>query len=171
MLRFVVIAAAATLSAVGAAQAVVMLDARHAAAEAPRAMVAETRPAAEPQGQAASITKAKDGHYWAEAQVNGGYVHFLVDTGATAVALSADDALRLGLKPSELDYAYKVTTANGEARAAKVKLASIAIAGVRVDNVDALVIDKGMESSLLGMSYLGRLSRFEATPTSLILRP
>jgi aspartyl protease family protein len=52
-----------------------------------------------------------------------------------------------------------------------VHLASVSIAGARVRDVDALVIEKGLENSLLGMSYLGRLSRFEATPNSLILHP
>ena len=57
------------------------------------------------------------------------------------------------------------------ARAAEVKLASVSIAGARVNDVEALVIEKGLPSSLLGMTYLGRLSAFEATKTALILRP
>ena len=89
----------------------------------------------------------------------------------SAVALTGDDARRLGFDPAGLNYGYAVQTANGEARAARVTLPSIAIAGVRVDNVDAFVIDHGLETSLLGMTYLGRLSRIEATPTALILRP
>ena len=50
-------------------------------------------------------------------------------------------------------------------------VASISIAGARVENVDALVIEKGLASSLLGMSYLGRLRAFEATQSALILKP
>jgi aspartyl protease family protein len=122
-------------------------------------------------GQAASVAKAADGHYWAEALVNGKQVRFLVDTGATAVALTAEDAARLGIHPSDLDYTAKVTTANGQARAAQVTLASVSVAGARVSDVQALVIDKGLPTSLLGMTYLGRLSRFEATQSALILRP
>ncbi len=64
-----------------------------------------------------------------------------------------------------------MTTANGQTRAAPIKLASVAVAGAEVRNVDALVIENGLQSSLLGMTYLGRLSQFEATKTSLILRP
>ena len=64
-----------------------------------------------------------------------------------------------------------VRTASGEARAAPVKLDYVSIAGARIDSVDALVVRDGLETSLLGMSYLGRLSRFEATPEGLILRP
>ena len=117
------------------------------------------------------ITKGDDGHFWAQASVDGKAVRFLVDTGATAVSLSMADAQRLGIDTSKLNYDYNVITADGRTRAASVKLASVAIAGAKVRDVDALVIEKGLENSLLGMSYLGRLSRFEATPNSLILHP
>jgi aspartyl protease family protein len=103
--------------------------------------------------------------------VDGKAVRFLVDTGATAVSLSMADAQRLGIDTTKLTYDYSVITADGRTRAASVKLASVAIAGARVRDVDALVIEKGLETSLLGMSYLGRLSRFEATPQALILHP
>ncbi len=101
---------------------------------------------------AASIAKSDDGHYWAEALVNGKRVRFLVDTGATAVALTAEDAQRLGFEPKTLNYGYQVTTANGLARAAEVKLASVSVAGARVEDVQALVIEKGLPTSLLGMT-------------------
>ena len=52
-----------------------------------------------------------------------------------------------------------------------MQLASVAISGVKIRNVDALVIEKGLETSLLGMSYLGRLSSFQATRRSLVLNP
>jgi aspartyl protease family protein len=122
-------------------------------------------------GSDAELTKSADGHYWADAQVNGQSVHVLVDTGSTTVALTPDDARRLGLDPDDLNYAYQVSTASGMARAAQVHLASVSVAGAEVDNVDALVVEKGLPTSLLGMSYLGRLSRFEATPSTLILQP
>lgn len=170
MLRLAVLALVGAVSAVGAAQAVATLgNAGHAAAlTAPEAIAASTAPAG---GDAASIAKAKDGHYWAEADVNGSRVRFLVDTGASAVALTPADAQRLGFEPSRLNYAYKVMTASGEAKAAAVKLASVSVAGTQVANVDALVLDKGLDTSLLGMTYLGRLSSFEATRSALILRP
>uniref|UniRef100_UPI0013D90303 retropepsin-like aspartic protease family protein n=2 Tax=Pseudomonadota TaxID=1224 RepID=UPI0013D90303 len=84
-----------------------------------------------------------------EGDVNGSRVKFLVDTGASAVALTAADAQRLGFQTASLDYNRKVITANGEARAAQVKLASVSVAGARVADVDALIIDKGLETSLL----------------------
>jgi aspartyl protease family protein len=64
-----------------------------------------------------------------------------------------------------------VVTAGGQARAASVRLASITVAGARLNDVEALVIEKGLDTSLLGMTYLGRLSRFEATPQALVLTP
>ncbi|WP_374575994.1 TIGR02281 family clan AA aspartic protease [Phenylobacterium sp.] len=166
MLRFTALAVTAAVSAYGAAKAVVVLDGRDAHPPM-RAAVAQV----DPGGSAASVTKAVDGHYWAEAKVDGKAVRFLVDTGASAVALTRQDAERLGFDVKDLNYAYRVTTANGQTRAAAVKLASVSIAGARIDDVEALVIEDGLDASLLGMTYLGRLSGFEATPTTLILRP
>lgn len=172
MLRFAIIAGVAAVSAVGVAQAVVSFEAAHVAARAETAMAARIEPEpARPASSRASIVKAKDGHYWADAKVNSTHVRFLVDTGASAVALTAADANRLGFRASSLSYDYRVMTANGEARAAKINLDSVSIAGTRLTDVDALVIDKGLDTSLLGMSYLGRLSRWEATPEAIILRP
>ena len=135
-----------------------------AAAETPAAAVAV--PASD-----AAVRKAADGHFWAEATANGRHVRFLVDTGATTVALTAADATRLGLSVSELAYDIPVRTASGETRAAAVKLEYVTVAGARVDDVDAVVVKDGLSSSLLGMSYLGRLSKFEATQSALIFRP
>jgi aspartyl protease family protein len=167
------VAVIAAASAVGSAAAVVVLsprpvELRAARAEAPFAAAFEA-----PRGHAASraILKASDGHFWANGEVNGRTVRFLVDTGATAVALTPDDAQRLGIDPAQLHYGYKVVTAGGQIRAASVRLASITIAGARLDDVDALVIEKGLDTSLLGMTYLGRLSRFEATRGALVLQP
>lgn len=166
MLRFAVLALTAAVSAYGAAKAVVTLDAPPSDRMAMRAAVAQIEPAG-----AAAVSKAGDGHYWAEANVDGRAVRFLVDTGASAVALTKTDAERLGIDVKDLNYTYLVTTANGRTRAAPVNLASVAIAGARVTDVEALVIEDGLDASLLGMTYLGRLSGFEATPTTLILRP
>jgi len=118
-----------------------------------------------------AVPKASDGHYWAEGDVDGRRVKFLVDTGATVVALTAQDARRLGIDTDRLRFGSSVVTAAGRARAASVRLASVTVAGARLENVDALVIDKGLDASLLGMSYLGRLSSFQATRQALFLRP
>ena len=118
-----------------------------------------------------AIPKAKDGHFWANATVNTRAVRFLVDTGATVVALTPADAQRLGFDAKSLTYDREVTTANGKTYAATVNLSVVGIGQSTVRNVDAMVVKDGLTTSLLGMSYLGRLSRFEATPSSLILHP
>ncbi len=119
----------------------------------------------------AAVRKAADGHFWANAQVNGQPVRFLVDTGATAVALTPADAERLGFRPFDLDYGRRVITAGGASRAAAVTLSSVSVDGARLEDVDALVVERGLDVSLLGMSYLGRLARFEANREALVLQP
>jgi aspartyl protease family protein len=175
MLKHAVIVAVAVLSALGAVQALngfASARARATPAALQPAVVAQAaapEPASPPQ--AAQVSKAEDGHYWAQADVNGRWIRFLVDTGASAVALTVADARRLGLDVGALTYDRPVMTASGRTSAALVKLDRVTVAGARVDDVDALVVRDGLSTSLLGMSYLGRLSRFEATKTALILRP
>ena len=122
-------------------------------------------------GTDAQVVKGADGHYWAEANIDGKAVRVLVDTGASVVALTRADALRLGVDPEPEAFTGKVQTASGVVRAAPVQLKTISVAGARVDRVEALVVEQGLAYSLLGMSYLGRLSAFSATPTGLTLRP
>lgn len=173
VLKLAAIAVAAAASAVGSATAVVMLapkpvELRAARAEAP--LPAKSAPA-DQTGASAEIPKSSDGHFWADGEVNGRTVRFLVDTGATAVALTPQDAQRLGIKLPDLHYAYRVVTAGGQIRAAPIRLASISVGGAKLNDVEALVIEKGLDTSLLGMTYLGRLSRFEATRGALVLEP
>jgi aspartyl protease family protein len=172
LLRFTAMTMVAAASAFVSAGAVVRLG---APAPILRASSAETRaeaadPAVDPL-RSGAVLKGGDGHYWAQAEVNGAPVRFLVDTGATEVALTAQDAERLGFDLSRLQYRSSVVTAAGRTRAAAVRLASVTVAGARLEDVDALVIENGLDSSLLGMSYLGRLSSFQATRQALFLRP
>ena len=173
VLKFVMVAVVTAVSALVSAQAVALLGPRTPQLRAARAEASlpMTEPAPSHAGAGASIPKAGDGHYWAEGEVNGSPVRFLVDTGATAVALTPDDARRLGFNLGQLTYGYRVVTAGGHARAAAVKLASVTVAGARLDDVDALVIEKGLDTSLLGMTYLGRLASFQATRQALTLHP
>lgn len=178
MLKHVAILAAAVISAVLSGQGLMLFMSSRASASAPEQVQPLTRPDPRPMlsdaegpPQPAQISKAADGHYWAQANVNGRWVKFLVDTGASAVALTGADAQRLGIDLASLDYTRPVTTASGQTMAAQIKLDQVTVAGARVDDVDALVVRDGLSTSLLGMTYLGRLSRFEATRTALILRP
>lgn len=157
MLRHAIIAVIGFAAAAFATAAVVGLD---------RARVPAT-----PGPAAMQIPRAQDGHYWVTGEVGDRRIRFLVDTGATTVSLTPDDARTLGVDPDRLAYRYEVSTADGHARAAKVRLTSLSVGGATLRDVDALVIEKGLPTSLLGMTYLGRLSKFEAGPEGLVLSP
>ncbi len=124
-----------------------------------------------PQGVAVSIPKSKtDGQFWTEARVDRGLVKFLVDTGASTVALTPEDARRIGINLDDLNYNVPISTAGGRNVAASVMVKSISVGPVTVRNVRALVVPEGLSTSLLGMTFLGELQKVEATPHALILR-
>jgi len=171
MVRFLLIGVCAALCAVGAAQWLSGLGG--GPAPQPTSVAASAVPAGSAgtpgEDGSASIAKSGDGHFWADAEVDGHPIHFLIDTGATAVALTAADARNLGIDPDGLTYSYTVMTANGPGRAARVKLGVVSVGNAQVSDVDAFVIDKGLQTSLLGMTYLGRLSKFEASQDAMVL--
>ena len=103
------------------------------------------------------------GHFQTEATINGRSVPVLIDTGATSVALRFEDMSRLGIRaPLPSEYTVPIATANGNARAARVVLPEVRVGDVRVRKVDALVMPERMLStSLLGMSFIRRLSNVE----------
>jgi clan AA aspartic protease (TIGR02281 family) len=106
----------------------------------------------------------------AEAIVEGRPMRMLVDTGASVVTLSRADAERLGVRLKPHDFNQTLNTASGQVPAARVLLTSLSVAGVEMTSVEALVVDRDLPAALLGMSFLGRLSAFEARPDGLILR-
>lgn len=124
--------------------------------------------------QAKRMTELKAdsrGHFITEATVEGTSLTVMVDTGASAVALSYEDANRIGLRPFSLVYDVPVSTANGITNAARVKLRRVEVDGVMVRDVDGLVLPEGlMQGTLLGMSYLGRLRSFRVEDGILYLK-
>lgn len=148
-----------------------LADARGQAQAAVPVAVHAAAPHAPAAGAPARVLKAADGHYWADARIDGEAVRIMVDTGASVVVLTPADAVRLGLRLTPGDYSATVVTAAGPTRAAPVELRTVAVAGARVEHVEALVVQRGLPHSLLGMSYLGRLSAFTATPAEITLRP
>ena len=140
-------------------------------AEAAQANLAVAPASKDASPPSAYVGKGKDGHYWAWAEVDGHPVRVLIDTGASAVALTPEDARRAGVDLELLVYNRDVNTAQGRTHAAAVTLGHVSVAGADVSGVEALVVPKGLSSSLLGMSYLGRLEGFEATRSGLILHP
>lgn len=111
------------------------------------------------------------GHFNARVEVNGRSINAMVDTGATVVALSYEDARRSGVFISNSDYTARVRTANGIARVAPVTLPRVRIGDILVRNVKGVVSEPGkLDGTLLGMSFLGRLQRVEIRNGRLILQ-
>lgn len=116
-----------------------------------------------------SIPRGRDGHFHADATINGRTLSVLVDTGATAVVLSYEDAIAAGISVGAGDYRYVSNTANGQARFARIILDHVRIGDVSVRNVEAAVSQPGrLKTTLLGMSFLGHL-RMEMKGGTLIL--
>lgn len=136
---------------------------------APALIVPLTAEVRAPMAQPA-VMRAEDGHYWAVARVEGRTMRMLVDTGASLVTLGRKEARALGVMPRESEFSQTLATAAGPVRAAPVVLSDITIAGVRLDNVEAVVVDRDLPAPLLGMSFLGRLSAFEARPDGIVLK-
>lgn len=101
-----------------------------------------------------TLKRGLDGHYSAEALINGERVHVLVDTGATGVTISQNVADRLGLKSLQ---AITTQTANGEAVAYLVRLKTVQIGGIVAHDVSATIAPGLQGDALLGMSFLGRM--------------
>jgi aspartyl protease family protein len=109
------------------------------------------------------------GQFVVDAKVNGTAVHFLVDTGASGIALSQRDARRLGFDNAALDYDTPISTANGMTRAAPVTLGLFQVGPLTAQGVHAWVNRGDLDQSLLGMSYLSTLGRVEIRGDTLIL--
>ncbi|MEZ5913821.1 MAG: TIGR02281 family clan AA aspartic protease [Paracoccaceae bacterium] len=115
------------------------------------------------------VPRAADGHYYLTLEIAGTPVRFVVDTGATDVVLSQEDARRIGIDPEALDYLGSATTANGVVRTASVRLSDVRLGPIRDDSLRASVNAGELDGSLLGMSYLQRFSRIEIAGDRLVL--
>ena len=115
------------------------------------------------------LQAGRGGHFAVNAYINDSSVKLIADTGATYVALSYEDADSLGLTYN-LKYTGRARTANGVTKVAPVILQSIQIGDIEVKNVKAFVHEEGaLHISLLGMSFIGRLERFEMSGRQLVL--
>ena len=110
-----------------------------------------------------------DGHFYLLLEVNGTPVRFVVDTGATEMVLSAEDATRVGLKPEALVFSGRAFTANGMVETAPVRLETVALGGVVDQGLRAVVNSGDLGESLLGMSYLRRFDRIEISGGQMVL--
>lgn len=117
-----------------------------------------------------SIPRDARGHFQVNGRVDGKSMAFMVDTGASVIALTARDAARLGIRPPQRDFTAEVKTANGTVRAALVQLSRVEIEDVSVRDVAALVVpDEALSENLLGLSFLSKLRRFEYANGKLVL--
>lgn len=119
--------------------------------------------------QSVTLSAGAGGHFLADGQVNGGAIRFLVDTGATAVAIPAGDAVRLGI-----DYRKgrrsMVQTAAGPAVAYAVMLDRVRLGGIELQNVEGMVVEQGLPIALLGNSFLNRTEMRREGQTMTLIR-
>lgn len=139
------------------------------AVSTPVAKVAKAEPEVMP-GRKVRLTANANGHFLADFKLNGRRVNAMVDTGATLVAINLSTAKRIGITLTPADFRYQVSTANGNAKAASATIASLQIGRIAVDNVQAVVLeDNALDSTLIGMSFLKQLSKYQVEDGALML--
>jgi aspartyl protease family protein len=117
-----------------------------------------------------SIPRDARGHFQTEGRIDGQRIAFMVDTGASVIALNESSAARFGLRPSRGDYNAAVSTANGTIKAARTRLAMVELGDLIVRDVEAMVLpDEALSENLLGLSFLSRLKRFEYAGGKMVL--
>ena len=139
---------------------------RHATREPAKQAVAD-QPVA--TGWSTEVTVSPNGHFYINAMVGSTSVRFLIDTGATSVVLSRQDAERLRVHIDRNDYIGLVETAGGQRRAARVNLPTMRIEDNWFYDIEALIVEGGGQTSLLGMNFLSELENFEFTDRVLTL--
>ncbi len=123
------------------------------------------------RGRTVEVARAFNGDFDVHAEINNARVAMVLDTGASSIVLTREDAKAAGLPLEVLAYTVNVDTANGRTRAAPVVLDRIAIGGLVERSVEALVAQPGqLRTSLLGMSFLNRLQSWEVRGDRLLLR-
>jgi aspartyl protease family protein len=121
-------------------------------------------------GRKVKIAADEFGHFNADFRLNGRSVGAMIDTGATLVAMNAATARRIGIKVMPADFKYKVRTANGETRAAGVMIEKLQIGRILVENVEAVVLDDhALDGTLIGVSFLKRLAKYQVENGALLL--
>jgi aspartyl protease family protein len=119
---------------------------------------------------AVELRVGANGHFFSDADVNGRRIETMVDTGASVIALTYEDARTIGLAPSPQDFTHQVSTANGIAKVAPVSLDRVQIGDITIRNVNAVIVERGkLTMTLLGNSFLSRLSRYEMRSGRMVL--
>ncbi|MCH8203253.1 MAG: TIGR02281 family clan AA aspartic protease [Proteobacteria bacterium] len=123
------------------------------------------------QGGAIWVQRAQDGQFWLLGEVNGTEIRFMVDTGASVVVLTMEDAARAGIFVGPADFTAFAQTANGTIAVAPVRIGTLAVGSITEVDLPAIVNGGELSVSLLGMSFLNRLSGFEVRGDRLYLNP
>lgn len=146
---------------------------RHDLADFGRGMVASLVPGLAIPGSPGevSLRQAQDGHFYVWAQANRQDIRFVVDTGASMVVLRAEDARKLAIDFDDLSFSMPVSTANGNTTAAPIQLSQLSVGEIVMRDIEAVVMRPGQVStSLLGMTFLGRLSAYSFAGDELVMR-
>jgi aspartyl protease family protein len=128
---------------------------------------------AEPKrsGYSVELDAGENGHYHTEAEINGRPVQVMVDTGASMVALTYEDAESAGIYLKDSDFTHTASTANGTSRIAPVTIDRLSIGDITVRGVQGAVAERGrLQTTLLGMSFLSRLERVDMRSGKLLLQ-
>lgn len=121
-------------------------------------------------GRSLMLDSDRQGHFEVEARIEGRFVDFLVDTGASLVVLRESSAAMAGIRPQPHDYTATAVTANGKIKAARATIERIEVGGITVYDVPAMVLpDEALAKNLLGVSFLSRLKRYEYANGRLVL--
>ena len=122
-------------------------------------------------GRTVEVARTTSGDFDVLAHINGVRVPMVLDTGASSVVLTQQDARAAGLPLEILNYTVNIDTANGRTRAAPVTLDRLAVGGLEERSVEALIVQPGqLRTSLLGMSFLNRLQSWQVSGDRLILK-
>lgn len=116
-----------------------------------------------------AVPRMPDGHFYLTLAINGEDTRFVVDTGASEMVLTVQDAARVGIDVAELDYLGRANTANGQVRIARVRLDEVQLEDIVDRGFRATVNEGEMRESLLGMTYLSRFERISIEGDRLIL--
>jgi aspartyl protease family protein len=139
------------------------------------AQAAVVQPSYEPRepsssGRSLMLEADRQGHFEVEARLEGRFVDFVVDTGASLVVLRESSAAQAGIRLQARDYTATAVTANGKIKAAPARIERIEVGGITVYDVPAIVLpDEALAKNLLGVSFLSRLKRYEYANGRLVL--
>ena len=174
MWNFVLIAVFVLVMAVITPQLIERIGLPSGASPPPQAMTARpaasSAPAVSYGSRSLTVRPDRRGHFQVDARVDGRRMDFLVDTGATVIAIPEREAARLGIHPARREYTAHIRTANGTVYGAPTRLGMVEVGGLTVRDVEAVIMPDGtLGQNLLGMSFLSRLRRFEFADGRLVL--